>query len=132
MFKGSIPALVTPFKDNQVDFAAFEALVERQIEAGAGALVPCGTTGESATLSHEEHRAVVERCVQVVKGRIPIIAGCGSNSTTEAIGLVEFAKKVGADAALTVCPYYNRPDQRGLYAHFEAISKSVELPILCV
>ena len=129
MFKGSIPALVTPFKDNQVDFAAFEALVERQIEAGAGALVPCGTTGESATLSHEEHRAVVERCVQVVKGRIPIIAGCGSNSTTEAIGLVEFAKKVGADAALTVCPYYNRPDQRGLYAHFEAISKSVELPI---
>ena len=130
MFKGSIPALVTPFRDGQVDFKAFEALVERQIEAGSGALVPCGTTGESATLSHEEHRTVVERCVQIVKGRVPIIAGCGSNSTREAIELVAHAKKVGADAALTVCPYYNRPDQRGLYAHFSAIADAVQLPLI--
>lgn len=130
MFKGSIPALVTPFKDNKVDFVAFEALVERQIKAGSGALVPCGTTGESATLSHEEHRAVVERCVEIVRGRVPVIAGCGSNSTREAIGLVEHAKKVGADAALTVCPYYNRPDQEGLYAHFSAIADAVEMPLV--
>lgn len=130
MFKGSIPALVTPFRDGNVDFNAFDALVERQIAAGSGALVPCGTTGESATLSHEEHRAVVERCVQVTKGRVPIIAGCGSNSTKEAIELVKFAKTVGADAALTVCPYYNRPDQAGLKAHFEAIANAVELPLI--
>ncbi len=129
MFKGSIPALITPFKGGTVDFDAFDALVERQIEAGSGALVPCGTTGESATLSHEEHRAVVERCVQVTKGRVPIIAGCGSNSTREAIELVSFAKKVGADAALTVCPYYNRPNQEGLAAHFTEIANSVQLPI---
>lgn len=129
MFKGSIPALVTPFSQGKVDFEAFDALVNRQIEAGSGALVPCGTTGESATLSHEEHRAVVERCVKVTAGRVPIIAGCGSNSTNEAIELVRFAKSVGADAALTVCPYYNKPDQRGLKAHFEAIANAVELPL---
>ena len=129
MFKGSIPALITPFRDNAVDFKAFDVLVERQIEAGSGALVPCGTTGESATLSHDEHRAVVKRCVEIVAGRVPVIAGCGSNSTAEAIGLVAFAKEVGADAALTVCPYYNRPDQRGLEAHFTEIANNVELPL---
>lgn len=130
MFKGSIPALVTPFRNNEVDFEAFEALVERQIENGSGALVPCGTTGESATLSHEEHRAVVKRCIEVTKGRVPVIAGCGSNSTQEAIELVRFAKTVGADAALTVCPYYNKPDQRGLKAHFLAIANAVQLPLI--
>lgn len=130
MFKGSIPALVTPFKGGEVDFDAFEVLVERQIAAGSGALVPCGTTGESATLSHEEHRAVVKRCVEVVKGRVPVIAGAGSNSTREAIGLVEFAKEVGADAALTVCPYYNKPDQAGLAAHFTKIADTVQLPLI--
>ncbi|MAP93395.1 MAG: 4-hydroxy-tetrahydrodipicolinate synthase [Ponticaulis sp.] len=130
MFKGSIPALITPFRDNKVDFEAFDSLVERQIQAGSGALVPCGTTGESATLSHDEHREVVERCVHVTRGRVPIIAGCGSNSTEEAIGLVKFAKKVGADAALTVCPYYNRPDQNGLFAHFSAIADAVEMPLV--
>lgn len=130
MFKGSIPALITPFKGDEVDFDAFEALVERQIAAGSGALVPCGTTGESATLSHEEHRAVVKRCVEIVRGRVPVIAGCGSNSTREAIGLVEHAKAVGADAALTVCPYYNKPDQAGMHAHFSKIADSVELPLI--
>ena len=130
MFRGSIPALVTPFSNDNVDFEAFDVLVERQIEAGSGALVPCGTTGESATLSHEEHRAVVERCVKLAKGRVPVIAGCGSNSTSEAIGLVKFAKEIGADAALTVCPYYNRPDQAGLYAHFKAIAEAVEMPLI--
>jgi 4-hydroxy-tetrahydrodipicolinate synthase len=130
MFQGSIPALITPFRNNAVDFDAFEKLVERQIEAGSGAVVPCGTTGESATLSHEEHRQVVERCVEIVKGRVPVIAGCGSNSTAEAIGLVQHAKKVGADAALTVCPYYNKPDQRGLAAHFSAIADAVQMPLV--
>lgn len=130
MFKGSIPALITPFKDGEVDFETFDRLVERQINAGSGALVPCGTTGESATLSHDEHRQVVERCIKVTKGRVPVIAGCGSNSTREAIELVQFAKKTGADAALTVAPYYNRPDQRGLKAHFTAIADAVELPLI--
>ncbi len=130
MFQGSIPALITPFRNNAVDFDAFEKLVERQIEAGSGAVVPCGTTGESATLSHEEHRKVVERCVEIVNGRVPVIAGCGSNSTAEAIGLVQHAKKVGADAALTVCPYYNKPDQRGLAAHFSAIADAVQMPLV--
>ena len=129
MFKGSIPALITPFRDQKVDFKSYDDLVERQIENGSGALVPCGTTGESATLSHEEHRAVVKRCVELTKGRVPIIAGCGSNSTHEAIELVRFAKETGADAALTVAPYYNKPDQAGLLAHFTAIANAVELPI---
>ncbi len=130
MFKGSIPALVTPFRNQEVDFDAFEALVERQIAGGSGALVPCGTTGESATLSHEEHRAVVKRCVEITKGRVPIIAGCGSNSTNEAMELVKFAKSVGADAALTVCPYYNKPDQAGLKAHFTAIADDAGMPLI--
>ncbi len=130
MFHGSIPALVTPFKNGAVDRKTFADLVERQIEAGAGALVPCGTTGESATLSHEEHRQVVSLCVEVSAGRIPVIAGAGSNSTREAIGLVQHAKDTGADAALCVCPYYNRPDQIGLEAHFKAIAEAVSLPII--
>ena len=129
MFKGSIPALVTPFKNNTIDRDRFVALVERQIELGSSGLVPVGTTGESATLSHEEHRLVVSLCIETTKGRVPIIAGCGSNSTNEAIGLVEFAKESGADAALVVCPYYNRPDQDGLEAHFTAINNAVDLPI---
>ena len=130
MFQGSIPALVTPFKDGEVDRKAFADLVDRQIAAGSGALVPCGTTGESATLSHEEHRSVVSLCIEVAAGRVPVIAGAGSNSTREAIELVQHAKDAGADAALTICPYYNRPDQVGMEAHFRAINDAVSLPIM--
>jgi len=130
MFYGSIPALVTPFNNYAVDCDAYKALVERQIKAGSSALVPVGTTGESATLNHEEHRQVVSMCIETARGRVPVIAGCGSNSTAEAIGLVEHAKQAGADAALVVCPYYNRPDQEGLEAHFTAINNAVELPII--
>ena len=130
MFNGSIPALVTPFRNGEVDRKAFAELVERQIENGAGGLVPCGTTGESATLSHAEHREVVSLCIEVTAGRVPVIAGAGSNSTREAIGLVQHAKESGADAALCVCPYYNRPDQAGLEAHFRAIADAVALPII--
>ncbi|MGC6500902.1 MAG: 4-hydroxy-tetrahydrodipicolinate synthase [Henriciella sp.] len=130
MFHGSIPALVTPFKDGVFDRSAYADLIERQIEHGSTALVPCGTTGESATLSHAEHEQVVETCVDVAAGRVPVIAGAGSNSTREAIELVEHAKTVGADAALVICPYYNKPDQAGLEAHFRAINDAVALPIL--
>lgn len=130
MFHGSLPALVTPFKDGGFDSSAFADLIERQIEAGSGGLVPCGTTGESATLSHDEHRAVVERCISVAAGRVPVIAGAGSNSTAEAIELVQHAKSVGADAALVICPYYNKPDQVGLEAHFRAINDAVSLPLI--
>ncbi|MEQ8557086.1 MAG: 4-hydroxy-tetrahydrodipicolinate synthase [Henriciella sp.] len=130
MFHGSIPALVTPFRNGEVDRKAYADLVERQIEGGCGALVPCGTTGESATLSHEEHREIVSLCVDVAGGRVPVIAGAGSNSTREAIGLVQHAKDTGADAALCVCPYYNRPDQIGLEAHFRAIAEAVSLPVI--
>lgn len=129
MFQGSIPALVTPFRDGEVDRDAFVILVERQIEVGAGALVPVGTTGETSTLSTEEHKAVVELCVQTARGRVPVIAGAGSNATSEAIDLVAHAKAVGADAALVVCPYYNKPDQTGLEAHFTAINDAVQLPV---
>lgn len=129
MFQGSIPALVTPFSDNEVDRDAFARLVERQIAAGAGALVPVGTTGETSTLSHQEHRDVVALCVEVAAGRVPVIAGAGSNATREAIELVAHAKAVGADAALVVCPYYNKPNQEGLTAHFTAINDAVALPV---
>ena len=128
-FKGSIPALVTPFRDGKVDEKAFVALVERQIRAGSQGLVPCGTTGESTTLSHEEHRRVVELCVKTAAGRIPVIAGAGSNSTEEAIGLLQHAKAVGAHAALVVSPYYNRPTQEGVYAHYKTLNEAVQLPI---
>ena len=128
-FKGAITALVTPFRDGVVDEDAFVALVERQISAGIHGLVPVGTTGEGSTLSHEEHRRVVEMCVNAAGGRVPVIAGAGSNSTTEAIELARHAKTVGADAALMVTPYYNRPSQEGLYRHFAAVNEAVQLPI---
>jgi 4-hydroxy-tetrahydrodipicolinate synthase len=130
LFKGAIPALVTPFRDGAVDEAAFLVLVERQIAGGVKALVPVGTTGETATLSHREHRRVVELCVDAAAGRVPVIAGAGSNSTEEAIGLVRHAKQVGAQGALVVTPYYNRPSQEGLYRHFAAINDAVDLPVL--
>lgn len=130
MFKGSIPALITPFDGGDIDWKAFENLVEWQIEQGTHGLVPCGTTGESPTLSHDEHMAIVERCVAVVKGRIPVIAGTGSNSTGEAITLTQHAKDAGADAALIVTPYYNKPTQEGMYQHFKAIHDAVAIPIV--
>lgn len=129
MFSGSIPALVTPFRNGQVDRDAFAALVERQIAGGSAALVPVGTTGETSTLSTEEHKAVVSLCVEIAAGRVPVIAGAGSNATDEAIDLVAHAKAVGADAALVVCPYYNKPNQAGLFAHFKAINDAVALPV---
>lgn len=130
LFRGVLPALVTPFRDGEVDEEAFVRLVERQIDGGVHGLVPVGTTGETATLSHEEHRRVVELCVKTAAGRVPVIAGAGSNSTDEAIELVRHAKQVGADAALVVTPYYNRPSQEGLYAHYKAINEAVELPVI--
>lgn len=130
MFKGSITALITPFRNNEVDWAAFEKIVEWQIDSGTHGLVPCGTTGESPTLSHEEHRAIVERCIKIVAGRIPVIAGTGSNSTREAIDLTKHAQKAGADAALVVTPYYNKPSQDGLYAHYKALHDATDIPII--
>jgi len=129
MFKGSIPALVTPFKNGQVDTDTLKQLVEWQIAEGSNGLVPVGTTGESPTLSHEEHRLVVEVVVKAAAGRVPVIAGAGSNNTTESIELVEHAKEVGADAALVVTPYYNKPTQRGLIRHYTALNE-VGLPII--
>lgn len=130
LFRGVLPALVTPFRDSAVDEEAFVKLVERQITGGVHGLVPVGTTGETATLSHDEHRRVVELCVKTAAGRVPVVAGAGSNSTDEAIELVRHAKRIGADAALVVTPYYNRPSQEGLYAHYRAINDAVELPVL--
>jgi len=131
MLRGSITALVTPFaKSGGFDEKAFRAFVDWQIAEGSNGLVPVGTTGESPTVSHEEHRQVVKVCVEVAKGRVPVIAGAGSNNTEEAVGLVQYAEKIGADAALVVTPYYNKPTQRGLYAHFAAVAKATSLPIL--
>jgi len=130
LFKGALPALVTPFRDGAVDEEAFIRLVERQIAGGVHGLVPVGTTGETSTLSHDEHRRVVELCVKTARGRVPVIAGAGSNSTDEAIELTRHAKTIGADAALVVTPYYNRPSQEGLYAHYAAINEAVQLPVL--
>jgi len=127
---GVFPALVTPFRNGAVDEKAFADLVERQIAGGVHGLVPVGTTGETSTLSHEEHRRVVELCVQVAAGRVPVIAGAGSNSTAEAIEFGAHAKAVGADAILAVTPYYNRPSQEGLYRHYAAINDAVALPLL--
>ncbi len=129
MFFGSIPALVTPFAAGRVDEAAFRALVDWQIDEGSNGLVPCGTTGEGATLSHAEHRRVVELCVEAARGRVPVIAGCGSNSTAHAISMTSSAKEAGADAALHVPPYYNRPNQDGIYAHLAAVA-DLDIPIL--
>jgi 4-hydroxy-tetrahydrodipicolinate synthase len=123
MFFGSIPALVTPFAAGRVNEAAFRELVEWQIDEGSNALVPCGTTGEAATLSTEEHRRVIEIAVEVARGRVPVIAGCGSNNTAHAIELTRAAREVGADAALHVPPYYNRPNQEGIYAHLAAVAQ---------
>ena len=130
MFKGSFTALITPFKDGRVDEDAFARLVEWQITEGTHGLVPCGTTGESPTLSTEEHKRVIEICVETAKKRVPIIAGAGSNSTEEAIDLSRYAKSVGADATLQVMPYYNKPTQEGLFLHIKAINDAVDLPII--
>ena len=129
-FKGVITALVTPFRDGALDEAAFVALVERQIAAGVHGLVPVGTTGETSTLSTEEHQRVVELCVETARGRAVVIAGAGANATAEAVDLVRHAKTVGADAALVVAPYYNRPSQEGLYQHYKAINDAVQLPVV--
>jgi 4-hydroxy-tetrahydrodipicolinate synthase len=130
MFRGSIPALVTPFTDaGKVDEQSFASHVEWQISEGSSGLVPVGTTGESPTLSHEEHKRVVELCIEVARKRVPVMAGAGSNNTREAIELASHAEKVGADAVLVVTPYYNKPTQKGLYAHFAAIAEAVKLPI---
>ncbi len=129
MFNGSICALITPFRDGEVDEKAFGEFVEWQIEEGTHGLVPVGTTGESPTLSHDEHKRVVEMCIEVADRRVPVIAGAGSNSTAEAVELTQHAKQAGADAALVVTPYYNKPTQEGLYAHFAEINK-IGLPII--
>jgi 4-hydroxy-tetrahydrodipicolinate synthase len=130
MFKGSNVALITPFRDGKVDEKAFRSLIAWQIAEGTHGLVPCGTTGESPTLSHDEHMHVTEVCIEVAKGRVPVIAGTGSNSTKEAIMLTRHAKEAGADAALVVTPYYNKPTQEGLYRHFKAIHDAVDIPII--
>ena len=129
MFQGSFVALITPFRDGEVDEQAFQSLVEWHIREGTHGLVPCGTTGESPTLSHAEHKRVVELCIEAAAGRVPVIAGAGSNSTREAIELTEHAKEAGADATLHVTPYYNKPTQEGLYHHFKAIADAVDLPV---
>ena len=130
MFKGSITALITPFRADAVDETAFRDLVHWQISEGTSGLVPCGTTGESPTLSHAEHKRVVEMCIEAAAGRVPVIAGTGSNSTAEAIDLTRHAKEAGAAAALVVMPYYNKPTAEGQYRHFKAIHDAVEIPII--
>ena len=129
-FKGSITALITPFKDGKVDERAFQRAVEWQIDQGTHGLVPCGTTGESPTLTHDEHRRVVELCIEAAAGRVPVIAGTGSNSTAEAVELTRHAKRAGADGVLVVTPYYNTPTQEGLYQHFKAINDCADVPIV--
>jgi len=130
MFKGAIVAIVTPFKNGEVDEQALRELIEFQIESGTDGIVPCGTTGESATLSHAEHDRVIEITIDAVKKRVPVIAGTGSNSTAEAMRLTRHAHEAGADGALVVAPYYNRPTQEGLYQHYKALAESVPMPIV--
>jgi 4-hydroxy-tetrahydrodipicolinate synthase len=130
MFKGIYTALITPFANGKVDEKAFQAFVEWQIREGVHGLVPCGTTGESPTLTHEEHNRVVDLCIEVAKGRVPVMAGTGSNSTDEAIMMTQHAKKAGADGALIVAPYYNKPTQEGIYRHYKAIHDAVDIPII--
>lgn len=131
MLRGSLTALVTPFTaSGAVDEKAFREHVEWQIAEGTNGLVPVGTTGESPTLTHEEHRKVVKTCIEVAAGRVPVVAGAGSNNTDEAVGLAAYAESVGADAVLVVTPYYNKPNQRGLYAHFAAVARATKLPII--
>ncbi len=129
-FSGAFTALVTPFSRGHVDEHAYRELIEWQIAEGINGLVPCGTTGESATLSHDEHEKVIEICIDQVKGRVPVLAGAGSNNTAEAIKLTKFAKEAGADGALLITPYYNRPTQEGLYQHYKAIATQVDLPLV--
>ncbi len=129
-FSGAYTALVTPFKNGQVDETRYRRHIEWQIEQGINGLVPCGTTGESATLSHEEHMRVIRICVEQAKGRVPVLAGAGSNNTAEAVELTRFAKEAGADGALLISPYYNKPTQEGLYRHFAAIAKAVDFPLV--
>lgn len=130
MFRGSITALITPFKDGALDEDAFRLLVDRQIENGTHGLVPVGTTGESPTLSHAEHHRVVELCVEAAAGRVPVMAGAGSNSTAEAVELTQHAAKAGAAGALVVTPYYNKPTQDGLYAHYKTVAEAADIPII--
>lgn len=130
MFSGAMVALVTPFQDGEVDYETLDELVAFQIENGIDAIVPVGTTGESPTLSYLEHKKVMERVVKEVAGQVPVIAGAGSNSTAEAIELAAYAKNIGADATLQVCPYYNKPTQQGFYEHFKAIAEEVDLPVV--
>lgn len=130
MFRGAIVATVTPFKKGKVDFPTLRKLIDRQIRNGTDGIVPCGTTGESATLSHQEHKRVIEETVKIVKKRVPVIAGTGSNNTDEAIMLTRHAKKVGADGALVITPYYNKPMQEGLFAHFKKVAESASIPIV--
>lgn len=130
MFAGAMVALVTPFSEGEIDFQTLDELIEFQLEHGIDGIVPVGTTGESPTLSHNEHKKVIERVVKTVAGQVPVIAGAGSNSTAEAIELAAFSKKVGADATLQVDPYYNKPTQEGFYQHFAAIAEEVDLPVV--
>lgn len=130
IFSGALTALVTPFRDNAIDEEAYRAFIEWQIAEGIHGLVPCGTTGESATLTHAEHERVIEICIDQTAGRVPVLAGAGSNNTSEAIALTKFAKNAGADGALLITPYYNKPTQQGLYEHYSAIAKAVDLPLV--
>ncbi len=130
MFTGALVALVTPFQDGEIDWRTLDELIDFQLEGGIDGIVPVGTTGESPTLSHDEHKKVIERVVKSAGGKIPVIAGAGSNSTAEAIDLAAYARKVGADATLQVDPYYNKPTQEGFYQHFKAVAEEVDLPIV--
>ena len=130
MFKGSIPALITPFKNGVVDYKSFNSIIEWSLSQGSHGFVPCGTTGESPTLSHNEHKKVVEECIRIVDKRVPVIAGTGSNNTLEAIDFTKHAEESGADAALIVTPYYNKPTQEGLFLHFKKIADSSSIPII--
>ena len=130
MFFGSIPAVITPFKDQEIDLTSFNKIIEHLIVNGSNGIVPCGTTGESPTLSHEEHKKIIEEAIRIVDKRIPVIAGTGSNNTIEAIEFTKHAQHAGADAALVVTPYYNKPTQSGLYEHYKLISENTSLPII--
>jgi 4-hydroxy-tetrahydrodipicolinate synthase len=130
MFSGALSALITPFRDGEVDEKAFRDLIEWQIQAGVDGIVPCGSTGESATLSHDEHERVIEIAVAQARRRVPVIAGTGSNATAEAIRLTAHARKVGADGALMISPYYNKPTQEGIYQHYKAVAAAVDMPIV--
>ena len=130
MFAGSIVALVTPFLDGEVDYSKLKELVEYQIDNGTNGIVPCGTTGESPTLNHEEHERVISKVIEFASGKIPVIAGTGSNSTSETLKLTKHAREAGADGALIITPYYNKPTQKGLYSHFRAITDAVDIPVV--